>query len=157
MPRAVSGKALNLKSGFHLKVYHPGKRMNNSKENYGSARILVVDDSALTLEVIQRNLSAAGYDVYTVISVDQAIDFLEQDSVDLVITDIKMPKISGLELLKYVNENLKGTEIMIITGYPSIKGAVEAVKDGAEDYLVKPRSEERRVGKECRSRWSPYH
>ncbi len=116
--------------------------MNNSKENYGGARILVVDDSALTLEVIQRNLSAADYDVYTVTSVDQAIDFLEQDSVDLVITDIKMPKISGLELLKYVKENLKGTEIMIITGYPSIKGAVEAVKDGAEDYLVKPFTDE---------------
>jgi len=107
--------------------------MNNSKEKHSNARILVVDDSVLTLEVIQRNLSAAGYDVYTVASVDQAIDFLKQDSVDLVITDIKMPKISGLELLKYVKENLKGTEIMIITGYPSIKGAVEAVKDGAED------------------------
>jgi len=116
--------------------------MNNSKEKHSNARILVVDDSVLTLEVIQRNLSAAGYDVYTVASVDQAIDFLKQDSVDLVITDIKMPKISGLELLKYVKENLKGTEIMIITGYPSIKGAVEAVKDGAEDYLVKPFTDE---------------
>jgi len=106
------------------------------------ARVLVVDDSALTLEVIQRNLSAAGYDVYTAASVNQAIDFLEHDSVDLVITDIKMPKISGLELLKYVKENLKSTEIMIITGYPSVKGAVEAVKDGAEDYLVKPFTDE---------------
>jgi len=109
---------------------------------HGGARVLVVDDSALTLEVIQRNLSAAGYDVYTAASVSQAIDFLEHDSVDLVITDIKMPKISGLELLKYVKENLKGTEIMIITGYPSVKGAVEAVKDGAEDYLVKPFTDE---------------
>ena len=106
------------------------------------AKILVVDDSALTLEVIQRNLSAAGYNVYTAASVGQATDFLEHDSVDLVITDIKMPKVSGLELLKHVKENLKGTEIMIITGYPSIKGAVEAVKDGAEDYLVKPFTDE---------------
>ncbi len=109
---------------------------------YDGTRILVVDDSALTLEVIQRNLSAAGYDVYTASSVRQAIDFLEHDSVDLVITDIKMPKVSGLELLKHVKDNLKGTEIMIITGYPSIKGAVEAVKDGAEDYLVKPFTDE---------------
>ena len=109
---------------------------------HDGTRILVVDDSALTLEVIQRNLSAAGYDVYTASSVHQAIDFLEHDSVDLVITDIKMPKVSGLELLKHVKENLKGTEIMIITGYPSIKGAVEAVKDGAEDYLVKPFTDE---------------
>jgi len=118
-------------------------RKDKSMKNYqGSARILVVDDSMLTLEVIQRNLSAAGYNVYTVTSVNQAIDFLGHDSVDLVITDIKMPKVSGLELLKYVKENLKGTEIMIITGYPSIKGAVEAVKDGAEDYLVKPFTDE---------------
>jgi len=116
--------------------------MKNNKEICEGARILVVDDSALTLEVIQRNLSAAGYGVYTSGSVNQALDFLEQDSVDLVITDIKMPKISGLELLKYVKENLKETEIMIITGYPSVKGAVEAVKDGAEDYLVKPFTDE---------------
>ena len=116
--------------------------MKKNKEPHGSSKILVVDDSAFTLEVLQRNLSAAGYDVYTSASVNQAIDFLEQDSVDLVITDIKMPKISGLELLKYVKENFKGTEIMIITGYPSIKGAVEAVKDGAENYLVKPFTDE---------------
>ena len=116
--------------------------MNNKKETHDNARILVVDDSALTLEVIQRNLSAAGHDVYTSASVGQAIDFLSQDSVDLVITDIKMPKVSGLELLKYVKQNLKDTEIMIITGYPSIKGAVDAVKDGAEDYLVKPFTDE---------------
>ena len=105
-------------------------------------RFLVVDDSAPTLEVIQRNLEAAGYEVFTAPSVEEAIAFLEQNSVDLVITDIKMPKISGLELLKYVNENEKGTEIMIITGYPSIKGAVEATKDGAENYLVKPFTDE---------------
>ena len=74
--------------------------MNNKKEIHDSAKVLVVDDSALTLEVIQRNLSTAGYDVYTSASVGQAIDFLSQDSVDLVITDIKMPKISGQELLK---------------------------------------------------------
>jgi DNA-binding NtrC family response regulator len=98
----------------------------------------VVDDSAITLEVIRRNLEAAGYEVFTASSVESAIAFLDQIPVDLVITDIKMPKISGLELLKYVKENVKGTEIMIITGYPSIKGAVEAVKDGAENYLVKP-------------------
>jgi DNA-binding NtrC family response regulator len=97
-----------------------------------------VDDSAPTLEIIQRNLEAAGYEVFTASSVEQAIAFLELNSVDLVITDIKMPKISGLELLKYVKENVKGTEIMIITGYPSIKGAVNAVKDGAENYLAKP-------------------
>jgi DNA-binding NtrC family response regulator len=116
--------------------------MDHKKIAHNRAKILVVDDSPATLEVIQRNLEAAGYEVFTAPSVEEAIAFLEQNSVDLVITDIKMPKISGLELLKYVKENVKGTEIMIITGYPSIKGAVEAVKNGAEDYLVKPFTDE---------------
>ena len=112
--------------------------MNHKKITHNTTKILVVDDSAPTLEVIQRNLEATGYEVFSAPSVEEAIAFLEQNSVDLVITDIKMPKISGLDLLKYVRENIRATEIMIITGYPSIKGAVEAVKDGAEDYLVKP-------------------
>jgi len=116
--------------------------MNHKKTAYNETKILVVDDSAPTLEIIRRNLEAAGYEVFTAPSVEPAIAFLEQNSVDLVITDKKMPKISGLELLKYVKENVKETEIMIITGYPSIKGAVEAVKDGAEDYLVKPFTDE---------------
>ncbi len=116
--------------------------MNHKIITHSQTKILVVDDSALTLEVIRRNLEAAGYEIFTAPSVEAAIAFLEQQSVDLVITDIKMPKISGLELLKYVKENVKGTEIMIITGYPSIKGAVEAVKDGAENYLVKPFTDE---------------
>ncbi len=116
--------------------------MNHKKITRNGTKILVVDDSPPTLEVIQRNLEAAGYEVFTAPGVEEAIAFLEQNSVGLVITDIKMPKISGLKLLKYVKENVKGTEIMIITGYPSIKGAVEAVKDGAENYLVKPFTDE---------------
>ena len=116
--------------------------MNHKKITHNTTKILVVDDSAPTLEVIRRNLQAAGYEVFTAPGVEEAIAFLEQNSVDLVITDIKMPKISGLDLLKYVKENIKATEIMIITGYPSIKGAVEAVKNGAEDYLIKPFTDE---------------
>jgi len=116
--------------------------MDLKKIAQNRTKILVVDDSPRTLEVIQRNLEAAAYEVFTASSVEQAIAFLEQSSVDLVITDIKMPKVSGLELLKYVKENVKGTEIMIITGYPSIKGAVSAVKNGAEDYLTKPFTDE---------------
>ena len=116
--------------------------MNNSKIAKDRAKILVVDDSPLTLEVLQRNLEGAGYEVITASSVEQAIASLEQNLVDLVVTDIKMPRVRGLELLKYVKENLKDTEIMIITGYPSVRGAVEAVKDGAEDYLVKPFTDE---------------
>jgi len=105
-------------------------------------RILVVDDSADTLEVLQRNLRSKGYQVFTAPGVEGAIGILEQTAVDLVITDLKMPKISGLDLVRHVRENLKNTEVMMITGYPSIGGAVDAVKTGAEEYLAKPFTDE---------------
>jgi DNA-binding NtrC family response regulator len=101
-------------------------------------KILAVDDSLDTLEVIQRNLTSEGYKVFTVSSVNEAVNVLETDSIDLVITDLKMPIVGGLDLIRHVRENLRDVEIMMITGYPSIEGAVEAVKSGAEEYLVKP-------------------
>jgi DNA-binding NtrC family response regulator len=105
-------------------------------------RILVVDDSVDTLEVLQRNLQSKGYQVLTATCVPDAIRTLEQTAVDLVITDLKMPKVSGLDLVRHVRENLKNTEVMMITGYPSIGGAVDAVKTGAEEYLAKPFTDE---------------
>src|SRR5208337_1454578 len=99
-------------------------------------RILVVDDSPDTLEVLQRNLQSKGYQVLTASGVESAVKILEQAAVDLVITDLKMPKLSGLDLVRHVRENLKNTEVMMMTGYPSIGGAVDAVKTGAEEYLA---------------------
>ena len=105
-------------------------------------RILVADDSVDTLEVLRRNLQSKGYQVLTATCVPDAIRTLEQTAVDLVITDLKMPKVSGLDLVRHVRENLKNTEVMMITGYPSIGGAVDAVKTGAEEYLAKPFTDE---------------
>ncbi|HNT86471.1 MAG TPA: sigma-54 dependent transcriptional regulator [Candidatus Hydrogenedentes bacterium] len=104
--------------------------------------ILVVDDSAPTLEVLQRNLSADGYKVFTAPNVASAVALLESNKVDLVITDLKMPKIGGMDLVRHVRENFRDTEVMMITGYPSIEGAVEAIKTGAEEYLAKPFTDE---------------
>ena len=100
--------------------------------------ILAVDDSPATLEVISRHLSGAGYVVHTCGSVEEAGAFLDDNAVDLIITDYKMPQANGLELIKYVRDNFKDTEIMMITGFPSISGAVEAMRDGAGEYLAKP-------------------
>ena len=102
------------------------------------ASILVTDDAVDTLEMIQRKLATHGYRVYTASSVPEAIEFLKQTAVDLVITDLKMPKVSGMELIRYVRENFGDTEVMMITGYATVEGAVEAVKGGAQDYLSKP-------------------
>jgi len=105
-------------------------------------RILIVDDSPDTLEVLQRNLTAEGYQVFTALGVAEAIGILEGTQLDLVITDLKMPKVSGLDLVRHIRENFKDTEVMMITGYPSIEGAVEAVKTGAEEFLPKPFTDE---------------
>ncbi|MFZ2145773.1 MAG: sigma-54 dependent transcriptional regulator [Sedimentisphaerales bacterium] len=99
---------------------------------------MIVDDSANTLEVLRRNLTAAGYQVFTAPGVSEAIEILEQTRLDLVITDLKMPNISGMDLVRHIRENFKNTEVMMITGYPSIEGAVEAIKTGAEEFLAKP-------------------
>ncbi len=111
-------------------------------ESSEKERILIVDDSQDTLEVLRRNLQADGYGVATASDVTGAIMLLEQSRFDLVITDFKMPRISGLDLVRHVHENLKNTEVMMITGYPSIGGAVGALKAGAEEYLPKPFTDE---------------
>jgi len=100
--------------------------------------ILVVDDSLDTLEMISRKLQRKGYNVFTSSGVSDALAFLEKNNISLVITDYKMPKISGLELIRHINENYKQIKVIMITGYPTIDGAVEAVKTGAEEYLTKP-------------------
>ena len=113
--------------------------MNFTKEKHS---ILIVDDSPITLEVLQRNIKSAGYRVYTAPGVVEAIDILDYSPIDLVITDYKLPNISGLELVRHVRENFRDTEVIMITGYATVNGAVEAVKTGAEEYLSKPFTDE---------------
>jgi len=100
--------------------------------------LLVIDDNVNTLQIINRNLTHEGYKVIASSNAQEATSILEKNDIDLVITDFKMPKTSGLDIVKHVRENYNDIGIMMITGYPSIEGAVEAVKKGAEEYLVKP-------------------
>ena len=100
--------------------------------------ILVVDDAPDTIELLQRNLESRGYQVFTAPNAMEAIKILETTAVDLVITDLKMPGASGIELIRHIRENFRDIEVMMITGYPTIESAVKAVKSGAEEYLTKP-------------------
>ncbi|MDO8632798.1 MAG: sigma-54 dependent transcriptional regulator [Phycisphaerales bacterium] len=101
-------------------------------------RVLIVDDSVGTLEVLERNLRTAGYVVYTAPGVAEALEILVRTPVDLVITDLKMPHVSGLDLIRHIRANFRDTAVIMITGYASIESAVAAVKEGAEEYLTKP-------------------
>jgi DNA-binding NtrC family response regulator len=104
--------------------------------------ILVVDDAAYTLEIIQRNLTGRGYHVFTTTGVAEAIRFLEDNQVDIVITDLKMPEVGGLDLVRHVRQNIPDTEVMMITGYATVDSAVKAIKSGAEEFLTKPFTDE---------------
>ncbi len=75
-------------------------------------------------------------------SVAEAVETLSQEAPDLVVTDIKMPRVSGLDLVRHVRQNLQRTEVVVITGYPTVQGAVDAVRDGAIEYLAKPFTDE---------------
>ena len=101
-------------------------------------RILIVDDSFDMLEVLQRQLSSLKYPTFQAYAVSDAVDILENSDVDLLITDLQMPGVGGMELVKYSAQKFPSIPILVITGYPSVDGAVEAMKSGALEYLVKP-------------------
>ena len=102
------------------------------------AKILVVDDSPATLEVVGRILRQSGHSVETAPDVTGAVERLDGGPLNLVITDFRMPGADGLDLVRHVRENFPETAVVMLTGFPSIEGAVEAVKGGAEAYLTKP-------------------
>src|SRR5438034_28776 len=102
------------------------------------ARILVVDDEAAILRLLKEALTQWGYQVTGATSAAEALQALRGDMFDAVITDIRMPDMNGLELLKEIKRHDESVEVVVMTGYPTIASAVEALKVGAFDYLSKP-------------------
>ncbi|RKS03153.1 sigma-54 dependent transcriptional regulator [Flavobacterium sp. 102] len=107
--------------------------MKLNKEN-----VLIVDDNYDMLELLQRNLKAQNYHTYKASSVAEAIGVLEESTIDLLITDLQMPGMNGIELLKYTEEHYPSLPKLVITGFPTVTSALDSIKAGAKDYLVKP-------------------
>jgi CheY-like chemotaxis protein len=101
-------------------------------------RILVVDDDAVFREELSELLQDDGHTVTAVPSVPKALESLEDDEVDVVLTDLKMPRQGGLELLREVRNRWPRTLVVMVTGHASIETALDAMKLGAFDYLRKP-------------------
>ena len=100
--------------------------------------ILFVDDDQQILELVSTYLGRFGYRVDTVNSGIVALDKVQQKDYAMVFTDLIMPEISGLDLLKAVKKSNPTTEVIIVTGYGTIESAIEALKLGGYDYLQKP-------------------
>jgi len=110
-------------------------------------RILVADDDAVIREGLRRVLTGAGYEVETVSNGRAALERLEQDRYKLLVTDLKMPGMSGLEVLQSIRICQPELPVVLITGYAAIDNAVEAMKNGATDYLAKPFSNDEIIEK----------
>ncbi|MEC8651887.1 MAG: sigma-54 dependent transcriptional regulator [Planctomycetota bacterium] len=113
-------------------------------------RVLVVDDEADLAESCAYFLKRAGYEAACAASAPEALDLLQQGAFGVVISDVRMPRMSGMELLAEVRKRDPDVEVVLITGYPDLQMAVAAIKQGAFDYLAKPYDEGdllERVGK----------
>lgn len=102
------------------------------------ATILVVDDEPVILSSCEVALTKSGHKVDTALSAEEALKRIETEKYDTIITDLKMPKLSGMDLLRIVKEREPETDIIMITGYGTVQTAVEAMKLGAFDYIPKP-------------------
>lgn len=102
------------------------------------SRLLIVDDEKSICDILSQYLHKKGYEIAVAASGEKAIEILEKDGADLVLTDIKMPRMSGVDLLKWVKEFDRTLPVIMTTGYPTLDTAVEALKLGAFDYLTKP-------------------
>lgn len=101
-------------------------------------RVLVVDDEENLRRVTQLKLQQAGYEATTASDGARALELLARHPQDLIITDLKMPGMSGLELLRSVKEEYPEVIVIVVTAFGTIESAVEAMKLGAHDYIIKP-------------------
>ena len=101
-------------------------------------RVLLVDDNASVLRFLASAFSANQCQVTTASTAELALEQLSDDPFDLVVSDIKMPGLSGLDLLRAVKGKQPGTPVVLITGVPSVNSAVFGLRHGAYDYLPKP-------------------
>src|SRR5438067_10855712 len=101
-------------------------------------RVLAVDDNSSLLRFLVSAFSASGCAVTAAPTAEEALDRIDADTFDLVVSDIKMPGLSGLDLLRAVKGKQPATPVVLITGAPSVNSAVFGLRHGAYDYLPKP-------------------
>ena len=107
------------------------------------AKIIVVDDEAIVRESLRDWLSDCGYQIFTAENGHQALEIIERERLSIVITDLVMPEMDGIELMKRAKDIIPNIEVIIITAYGSITTAIAAMKEGAYDYIEKPFCPER--------------
>jgi DNA-binding NtrC family response regulator len=103
-----------------------------------SEKILVVDDELFVRELLLEFLSSEGYEVSLADSGEKAVKLMQSEPADVVLVDLKMPGIDGIETLRQIKNTAPNTLSIVMTGYPTIDSSIEALRCGAYDYVVKP-------------------
>jgi len=103
-----------------------------------SAHLLVVDDDPVTIDLLKEVLSKEGYEVSTALSGEEAITRGMDNLFDIIITDVRMGEKDGMEVLRFFKKNAPETTVIMITAFGSIETAIEAIREGAYDYISKP-------------------
>jgi two-component system response regulator HydG len=117
----------------------------------GNIKILIVDDETITLKNLVHVMEKEGYEVVGVSSGPKALKILEEQEFDIVLADLKMKKVDGIDILKRCKELYPDTEVIMITGYATVEAVVSAIKNGAFYCITKPfkLDEIRKVAKEA--------
>lgn len=131
--------------GLNLDFTHEAKSLKRVDVPSPLARILAVDDEPVILDSFRKILVVAGYAVDTVESGREALGLVQKNKYDFVFTDLKMPEMDGLDVVKGVKHFSPETDVVMITGYATIESAVDAMKFGAMDYVQKPFTEDELV------------
>ena len=100
--------------------------------------ILIADDEKNIRAGLKQALESEGYNIYLAADGAEALSLVQKHKIDIVITDLKMPEMSGEELLKKLNSDYKGIYVIVITGHGTVENAVQAMRDGAYDFITKP-------------------
>jgi two-component system response regulator HydG len=117
----------------------------------GNVKILIVDDEIIILKNLVHVMEKEGYEVVGVSSGPSALKILEEQEFDILLTDIKMKKVDGIDILKRCKELYPDTEVIVITGYATLESEIHAMRQGALYYIAKPFNldEIRKVTKEA--------
>lgn len=103
-----------------------------------NGKILIIDDEASLRQTLARILQQAGFEVTSAENGEQGLAFLQQNPFDLIFMDIRMPGLAGLEVLERIRASHPGLPVVLFTAQPDLNSAVEALRRGATDYLLKP-------------------
>jgi DNA-binding NtrC family response regulator len=121
-------------------------RHEPSRLEAGPASVLVMEDESDVAKAIEMILGEEGYEVETAMNGQSALEQLHSKNFDLLLADLRLPDMNGIEVIRKVRSDWPGTAVLVITGYPAMAPAYKVMELGALDYLLKPFTDEELTG-----------